>query len=56
MIAPVFVGDPAAPRIAAAAGAPGGRMHLAEVQPVGDVVLLRYLPGRPAERPRHCFR
>ncbi|HTW00518.1 MAG TPA: dihydrofolate reductase family protein [Streptosporangiaceae bacterium] len=46
VIAPVFVGDPAAPRIAGAAG-PGGRLHLAEVRPIGDVVLLRYLRQRP---------
>ena len=46
VIAPVFVGDPAAPRIAGAAG-PGGRLHLAEVRPVGDVVLLRYLASPP---------
>ncbi len=47
VIAPVFVGDPAAPRIAGPAGT-GQRMHLAEVRPVGDVVLLRYRPGRAA--------
>jgi 5-amino-6-(5-phosphoribosylamino)uracil reductase len=48
-VAPVFVGDPAAPRLA---GLPGTqmrgnwpRLRLAEVRPVGDVVLLRYLPG-----------
>jgi len=49
-VAPVFVGDPGAPRLAApqlAGAAPGPRMWLAEVRPVGDVVLLRYLPGRP---------
>jgi len=46
VIAPVFVGDPAAPRIAGPAG-PGGRLHLAEVRPIEDVVLLRYLRRRP---------
>ncbi len=51
VIAPIFVGDPVAPRLAAPqlAGCPPGtrpRMHLAEVRPIGDVVLLRYLPGR----------
>jgi 5-amino-6-(5-phosphoribosylamino)uracil reductase len=45
VIAPVFVGDPAAPRISGTPGAPQHRMHLAEVRPIGDVVLLRYLPG-----------
>ena len=48
VIAPVFVGDPAAPRIAGARRGTGQRMHLAEVRPVGDVVLLRYRPGRAA--------
>jgi 5-amino-6-(5-phosphoribosylamino)uracil reductase len=52
VIAPIFVLDPAAPRIIgdAAAGGLGAahhRMHLAEVRPIGDVVLLRYLPARP---------
>jgi 5-amino-6-(5-phosphoribosylamino)uracil reductase len=47
VIAPIFVGDPAAPRITGAPGVPHHRMHLAEVRQIGDVVLLRYLPGRP---------
>jgi 5-amino-6-(5-phosphoribosylamino)uracil reductase len=53
-VAPVFVGDPAAPRLF---GLPGTqqpeiarRLHLAEVRPVGDVVLLRYLPGSAPEK------
>ena len=46
VVAPVYVGDPDAPRIAGPAGA-GGRMRLAEVRPIGDVVLLRYLPSGP---------
>ncbi len=46
VVAPLFLGDPAAPRITgASAGAPGRRMHLAEVRLIGDVVLMRYLPG-----------
>jgi 5-amino-6-(5-phosphoribosylamino)uracil reductase len=45
VIAPIFVGDPAAPRLAGAGGA-DRRMHLAEVRQIGDVVLLRYLPDR----------
>jgi 5-amino-6-(5-phosphoribosylamino)uracil reductase len=46
VVAPLFVGDPAAPRITGAgAGTPRGRMHLAEVRLIGDVVLMRYLPG-----------
>jgi 5-amino-6-(5-phosphoribosylamino)uracil reductase len=48
VIAPIFVGDPAAPRIMDGPGASHHRMHLAEVRPIGDVVLLRYLPVRPA--------
>jgi 5-amino-6-(5-phosphoribosylamino)uracil reductase len=45
VVAPLFIGDPAAPRIAGAvAPVPLHRMHLAEVRLVGDVVLLRYLP------------
>jgi 5-amino-6-(5-phosphoribosylamino)uracil reductase len=47
VIAPVFVGDPAAPHIVGSRGA-GNRMHLAEARLIGDVVLLRYLPGPPA--------
>jgi len=53
-VAPLFVGDPAAPRIiGAGAGAPRRRMHLAEVRLIGDVVLMRYLPraaGRASAR------
>ena len=48
VVAPIFVGDPAAPRIGgASASAPHRRMHLAEARLIGDVVLLRYLPGSP---------
>jgi 5-amino-6-(5-phosphoribosylamino)uracil reductase len=46
VIAPFFVGDPAAPRFAGPGSYPGGpdsRLSLAEVRRVGDVVLLRYL-------------
>ena len=49
-IAPFFVGDPAAPRFAGPARYPHdarNRMTLAEVQRLGDVVLLRYLLGPP---------
>jgi 5-amino-6-(5-phosphoribosylamino)uracil reductase len=51
VIAPVFVGDRAAPHIWGTPGAPHHRMHLAEVRPIGDVVLLRYLPGGPSGAP-----
>jgi 5-amino-6-(5-phosphoribosylamino)uracil reductase len=51
VVAPLFVGDPAAPRIAGATAAPPlHRMHLAEVRLIGDVVLMRYLPGPGAVR------
>lgn len=46
VIAPFFVGDAGAPRFVGAAAFPcdsGHRMTLAEVRPIRDVVLLRYL-------------
>ena len=54
-VAPLFVGDPAAPRFVAGGRFPHdarNRMRLAEARPVGDVVLLRYLlgPGYPIVR------
>src|SRR5215469_4392641 len=48
VIAPFFVGDPAAPRFALPGHYPHGpdhRMQLAEVRQLGDVILLRYLLG-----------
>jgi 5-amino-6-(5-phosphoribosylamino)uracil reductase len=51
VVAPVFVGDPAAPRLRGSGGS-GKRMHLAEARLIGDVVLLRYLPGLPATAAR----
>ncbi len=54
VIAPFFVGDPAAPRFAPPAAyphGPGNPMRLAEARRIGDHVLLRYLfsrgPGAP---------
>jgi 5-amino-6-(5-phosphoribosylamino)uracil reductase len=47
-VAPFFVGDPAAPRFvnpASFANGPESRMTLADVQAVGDVAVLRYLPA-----------
>ncbi|HEX3922114.1 MAG TPA: dihydrofolate reductase family protein [Streptosporangiaceae bacterium] len=47
-VAPFFVGDPAAPRFVNPAlfpDGPGSRMTLADVQAVGDVAVLRYLPA-----------
>jgi 5-amino-6-(5-phosphoribosylamino)uracil reductase len=46
-VAPLLVGQPAAPRFAGPAEYPGGptrRMRLLEARTVGDVVLLRYAP------------
>ena len=50
VVAPFFVGDPAAPRFVGAGTfpyGPGRRMRLAEARPVGDDVLLRYLLAGP---------
>ncbi|MEV4009600.1 dihydrofolate reductase family protein [Nonomuraea angiospora] len=47
-IAPIFVGDSKAPRFVNEGLFPGGtahRMTVAGVEKVGDVVLIRYLPG-----------
>jgi 5-amino-6-(5-phosphoribosylamino)uracil reductase len=49
VVAPLFVGDAAAPRIGGVpAGAPRRRLHLAEGRVSGDVVLMLYLPGPAA--------
>ena len=48
-VAPFFLGDPRAPRFVNPAVFPDGpdrRMTLADVQAVGDVAVLRYLPVR----------
>jgi riboflavin-specific deaminase-like protein len=48
-VAPFFLGDPRAPRFVNPGtypDGPGRRMQLAEVIPVGDVAVLRYLPAR----------
>jgi 5-amino-6-(5-phosphoribosylamino)uracil reductase len=44
-VAPVFVADPAAPRLLAVGEALPGRMRLAGVERAGDIAVLRYLPG-----------
>jgi 5-amino-6-(5-phosphoribosylamino)uracil reductase len=47
VIAPFFVGDPAAPRFAGPGrypAGPGRPLHLVEARPVGEVILLRYRP------------
>jgi 5-amino-6-(5-phosphoribosylamino)uracil reductase len=50
-VAPFFVGDPKAPRFvnpAAFPDGPGRRMTLADVQAIGDMAVLRYLPASAA--------
>lgn len=52
VIAPFFVGDPAAARFVAPGNFPHNsarRMNLTEVRQIGDVVLLRYLLERAAD-------
>jgi 5-amino-6-(5-phosphoribosylamino)uracil reductase len=54
VIAPFFVGDPAAPRFAGPGHYPAGPdhpLHLAETRPVGEVVLLRYLAAATPSQP-----
>ncbi|WP_067826083.1 RibD family protein [Nocardia inohanensis] len=51
-IAPLVVGDPAAPRFLGPSDFPGGpnhRMHLADVSRIGDIALLRYLPKEESD-------
>lgn len=46
-VAPLFVGQPDAPRLFGPGAYPPGRMRLVETRPVGDVVLIRYVPTAP---------
>lgn len=49
-VAPLVVGEPHAPRLFGPGEYPGGpraRMRLVETRPVGDVVLMRYVPTAP---------
>ncbi|MFD6923059.1 dihydrofolate reductase family protein [Streptomyces sp. NPDC059944] len=46
-VAPLFVGQPDAPRLFGPGAYPHGRMRLVETRPVGDVVLIRYVPTAP---------
>ncbi|MEV5987404.1 dihydrofolate reductase family protein [Streptomyces sp. NPDC052051] len=46
-VAPLFVGEADAPRMFGPGAYPPGRMRLLETRPVGDVVLLRYVPTAP---------
>ncbi|MGW5766970.1 dihydrofolate reductase family protein [Streptomyces tendae] len=47
VLAPLFVGDPAAPRLFGPGGYQGGRLRLVETRRIEDVVLMRYLPTAP---------
>jgi 5-amino-6-(5-phosphoribosylamino)uracil reductase len=44
-VAPIFVGDAAAPRFVGPGAFPQGRMELVDVAKVGDMAVLRYLLG-----------
>ncbi|WP_454330995.1 dihydrofolate reductase family protein [Streptomyces glaucescens] len=46
-LAPLFVGDPDAPRLFGPGAYQAGRLRLVETRPVGDVVLARYQPTAP---------
>ncbi len=50
VLAPLFVGDPDAPRLFGPGPYQGGRLRLVETRPVGDVVLMRYEPTAPGGR------
>ncbi|MFF8596606.1 dihydrofolate reductase family protein [Streptomyces sp. NPDC015220] len=47
VLAPVFVGDPGAPRLFGPGRYQGGRLRLVETRAVEDVVLMRYEPTAP---------
>lgn len=47
VLAPLFVGDPDAPRLFGPGAYQGGRLRLVETRPIEDVVLMRYEPTAP---------
>ncbi|CAM5631387.1 dihydrofolate reductase family protein [Streptomyces aurantiogriseus] len=47
VLAPLFVGDPHAPRLFGPGGYQGGRLRLVETRRIEDVVLMRYEPTAP---------
>ncbi|GAA2250427.1 dihydrofolate reductase family protein [Streptomyces atrovirens] len=51
VLAPLFVGDPKAPRLFGPGAYQGGRLRMVETRPVGDVVLTRYEPTAPGTGP-----
>lgn len=51
VLAPLFVGDPQAPRLFGPGGYQGGRLRLVESRRIEDVVLMRYEPTAPGTGP-----
>lgn len=51
VLAPLFVGDPDAPRLFGPGSYQAGRLRMVETRPVGDVVLVRYEPTAPGTGP-----
>ncbi|MEU9353452.1 dihydrofolate reductase family protein [Streptomyces griseoloalbus] len=51
VLAPLFVGDPDAPRLFGPGAYQAGRLRLVETRPIGDVVLMRYEPTAPGSGP-----
>ncbi|MFD7134593.1 dihydrofolate reductase family protein [Streptomyces sp. NPDC059894] len=51
VLAPLFVGDPDAPRLFGPGGYQGGRLRLVETRRLDDVVLMRYEPTAPGSGP-----
>ncbi|MEU2776265.1 dihydrofolate reductase family protein [Streptomyces sp. NPDC007162] len=47
VVAPLFVGDPEAPRLFGPGGYQSGRLRLLETREIEDVVLMRYAPRAP---------
>ncbi|MFC7830846.1 dihydrofolate reductase family protein [Streptomyces sp. NPDC057375] len=47
VLAPLLVGDPAAPRLFGPGAYQGGRLALVDTRRIGDVVLMRYRPTAP---------
>lgn len=51
VLAPLFVGDPEAPRLFGPGGYQSGRLRLVETRRIEDVVLMRYEPTAPGTGP-----
>ncbi|MEV5104451.1 dihydrofolate reductase family protein [Streptomyces massasporeus] len=51
VLAPLFVGDPRAPRLFGPGGYQGGRLRLLESRQIEDVTLMRYEPTAPGTGP-----